>query len=371
LSGESIQKIFEEEREEDDEGWIDQFDNSKICNEGREEYNCDGPSDSKDKWEKIVLKLEDEWEGVDIEQILQEGPSPLDYSFCAIEAYTLANQDMEALEDEEKSESTMSVLDDMWYTGYKESNIQDFEDEDLVDNEDFKEEMNAYIIDGLHVPHDDMEGMQKGNKETPSLVEIGSPSTPLDEPNITLVEKALRPRYALKSQDIIDIDDVKYSCSTNRINASLNYMPCDNNDNVDRLDFVENDDETMFMFEPFNSMPKEPLNNVELSALHETYASFVYTLTCCYNSHVVSIMDECVYNKFCKSRSCFALGQANDLKEAHIEKGPILTNHVDKARIMKREVMPKELQDKSSTSPNPAMDVVVFINLRACSEVYK
>jgi hypothetical protein len=33
MSGESIQKIFEEEREEDDEGWIDQFDNLKICNE--------------------------------------------------------------------------------------------------------------------------------------------------------------------------------------------------------------------------------------------------------------------------------------------------------------------------------------------------
>jgi hypothetical protein len=87
----------------------------------------------------------------------------------------------------------------MWYTGDKESNIQDFEDEDLVDNEDFKEEMNAYIIDGLHVPHDETEEVQKGNKETPSLVEIDSPSTPLDEPNITLVEKALRPRYALKS----------------------------------------------------------------------------------------------------------------------------------------------------------------------------
>jgi hypothetical protein len=52
----------------------------------------------------------------------------------------------------------------MWYTGDKESNIQDFEDEDLVDNEVFKEEMNAYIVDGLHVPHDEMEGMQKGNK---------------------------------------------------------------------------------------------------------------------------------------------------------------------------------------------------------------
>jgi hypothetical protein len=41
MSGESIQKIFEEEREEDDEGWINQFDNSKISNEGREEYNPD------------------------------------------------------------------------------------------------------------------------------------------------------------------------------------------------------------------------------------------------------------------------------------------------------------------------------------------
>jgi hypothetical protein len=45
---------------------------------------------------------------------------------------------MEVLNDEE-SESTKSDLDDMWYMGDKESNIQDFEDEDLVDNEDFKE----------------------------------------------------------------------------------------------------------------------------------------------------------------------------------------------------------------------------------------
>jgi hypothetical protein len=70
MSGESIQKIFEEEREEDDEGWIDQFDSPKICNEGREEYNRDEPSDPKDKWEGIGLKLEDDWEGVDIEQVL-------------------------------------------------------------------------------------------------------------------------------------------------------------------------------------------------------------------------------------------------------------------------------------------------------------
>jgi hypothetical protein len=65
------------------------------------------------------------------------------------------------------------------------------------------------------------------------------------------------------------------------------------------------------------------------------------------------------------------LGQANDLKEAHVGKVPIFTNHVDKAWIMKNEVMPKEFQDKSSTSPNSAMGVVVFINLRHCSEVYK
>jgi hypothetical protein len=155
-----------------------------------------------------------------------------------------------------------------------------------------------------------MEGMQKGNKETPSLVEIGSPSTPLDEPNITLIEKALRTRYALKSQDIIGIyvDKFKYSCSTNSMNNSLNSMPCSNNDHVDRLDFLENEKEETFMFEPINLTPKEPLPNDELTAMHETYASFVYTLTCCYNLLVVLIMHAYVYNKFCKSRSCFALG---------------------------------------------------------------
>jgi hypothetical protein len=57
------------------------------------------------------------------------------------------------------------------------------------------------------------------------------------------------------------------------------------------------------------------------------------------------------------------------LKKHMSGEGPIFTNHVDKAGIMKREVMPKELQDKSSTSPNPAMDAAVFINLRACLEV--
>jgi hypothetical protein len=38
---------------------------------------------------------------------------------CAVEAYTLANQHMELLKDEEKSESTKSDLDDMWYTEIK------------------------------------------------------------------------------------------------------------------------------------------------------------------------------------------------------------------------------------------------------------
>jgi hypothetical protein len=40
------------------------------------------------------------------------------------------------------------------------------------------------------------------------------------------------------------------------------------------------------------------------------------------------------------------------LKKHMSGEGPILTNHVDKARIIKREVMPKVLQDKSSTSLN-------------------
>jgi hypothetical protein len=102
-----------------------------------------------------------------------------------------------------------------------------------------------------------MEGVQKGNKETPSLIEIDSPSTPLNEPNITLVEKSLRPRY-VKSQNIISInvDKLKYSCSTNSMNNSLNFMPCSNNDHVDMLDFLENEKET-FMFEPNNLTSKD------------------------------------------------------------------------------------------------------------------
>jgi hypothetical protein len=285
MSGESIQKIFEEEREEDDEAWIDRFDNSKmIYDEKREKYNRDEPNDSRDKWEKVGLKLEG-------------------YSLCAIEAHTLAKQDMEVLKDEEKSESTKSDLDNMWYTGDKERNIQYFEDEDLVDKEDFKEEMNAYIVEGLRVPHDELKKLHDGDEEATTLVEIDLTSTPLDEPNINLVKEDLRQRYTLKSQDIVGINDelFKYSYWTNSMNNNLNSMPCSNNDHVDRLDFFENEKEEPFMFEPINLTPKEPLPNDELSAMHETCASFVYTLTCCYNSHVVLIMDTYVYNKFCKS----------------------------------------------------------------------
>jgi hypothetical protein len=189
MSGESIQKIFEEEREEDDEAWIDRFDNSKmIYDEKREKYNRDEPNDSRDKWEKVGLKLEG-------------------YSLCAIEAHTLAKQDMEVLKDEEKSESTKSDLDNMWYTGDKERNIQYFEDEDLVDKEDFKEEMNAYIVEGLRVPHDELKKLHDGDEEATTLVEIDLTSTPLDEPNITLVKEASRQRYTLKSQYIIGIND--------------------------------------------------------------------------------------------------------------------------------------------------------------------
>jgi hypothetical protein len=96
---------------------------------------------------------------------------------CAIEAYTLAKQDMEVLKDEEKSESTMSDLDGMWYTEDKESNIQDFEDEDCDDHEDFKEEMNTYIDDGSHVLHDELKKLQDGDEETTPLVEIDLIST--------------------------------------------------------------------------------------------------------------------------------------------------------------------------------------------------
>jgi hypothetical protein len=103
-------------------------------------------------------------------------------------------------------------------------------------------------------------------------------------------------------------------------------MPCSINDHVDRIGFLENEKEETFMFEAINLTPKETLPNDELSAMHETYASFIYTLTCCYNSHVVLIMDEYVYNKFCISRSCFELGQALTLKRHMLGEGPIFTN---------------------------------------------
>ena len=72
------------------------------------------------------------------------------------------------------------------------------------------------------------------------------------------------------------------------------------------------------MFEPIDFMPMKHLPNEELSAMQDTYGSFSYTLICCYNLIMVQIMDAYVYNKFCKSRSCFALGQVNNLKRAHV-----------------------------------------------------
>jgi hypothetical protein len=177
--------------------------------------------------------------------------------------------------------------------------------------------MNVYIVEGLHVPHDELKRLQDGDEETTPLVEIDLISTLQDEPKITLVEGALRQRYMLKYQDIIGINDdmFKYSCWTNSMNNCLNSLPCSNNDHVDRLDFLENEEEETFMFEPTNLTPKEPLPNGELSSMHETYASFIYALTCCYNSHVVLTIDAYVYNKFCKSRSCFAVGQLMTLKK--------------------------------------------------------
>jgi hypothetical protein len=44
MSGELIYHMFEE-GDKEVEGWIDQYDISKIYDEGREEYNRDEPSD--------------------------------------------------------------------------------------------------------------------------------------------------------------------------------------------------------------------------------------------------------------------------------------------------------------------------------------
>jgi hypothetical protein len=103
--------------------------------------------------------------------------------------------------------------------------------------------LNAYIVEGLHVPHDELKKLQDGDEETTPLVESDMISTLQDEPKITLVKGALRQRYTLNSQDIIgiNVDMFKYSCWTNSMNNSLNFMPCSNNDHVDRLDFLENE----------------------------------------------------------------------------------------------------------------------------------
>jgi hypothetical protein len=99
--------------------------------------------------------------------------------------------------------------------------------------------MEAYIVKGIHVPHDELKKLQDGDEETTPLVEIDLISALQDEPKITLVEGALRQRYTLKSQDIIGINDDMFKCScwTNSMNNSLNFVPCSNNDHVVRLDF--------------------------------------------------------------------------------------------------------------------------------------
>jgi predicted 3-demethylubiquinone-9 3-methyltransferase (glyoxalase superfamily) len=74
------QKIIEE-GEEDDEAWINRFDNSKMINdEEREEYNRDEPSDSKGKWEKIGLKLE----GYSLCAIEEEGKQRMTWKYSGM-----------------------------------------------------------------------------------------------------------------------------------------------------------------------------------------------------------------------------------------------------------------------------------------------
>jgi hypothetical protein len=87
--------------------------------------------------------------------------------------------------------------------------------------------MNASIIEGLRAPHDELKKLEDGDEEATTLVEIDLTSRPLDEPNITLVKEAPRQRYALKSQDIIGINDemFKYSCWINSMNNNLNFVP--------------------------------------------------------------------------------------------------------------------------------------------------
>jgi hypothetical protein len=46
------------------------------------------------------------------------------------------------------------------------------------------------------------------------------------------------------------------------MNDSSNSRPCSNNDHVDRLDFLENEKEETFMFEPINLTSKKHFPNV-------------------------------------------------------------------------------------------------------------
>jgi len=79
-----------------------------------------------------------------------------------------------------------------------------------------------------------------------------------NEPKITLVEKAPWLRYTLNSQDTVGIDNkhLKHSCSTNSMNDNINSMPCSFDKHDDRLEFLENDEEAIFILEPTDFMPK-------------------------------------------------------------------------------------------------------------------
>jgi hypothetical protein len=66
----------------------------------------------------------------------------------------------------------------------------------------------------------------------------------------------------------------------------------------------------------------------------------------------VQIIDAYFYPRFCKSRACYALGQANNLKRAILwEVVRYFTNHAGyEIQIMEKDVMAKGLQVESSTS---------------------
>jgi hypothetical protein len=96
---------------------------------------------------------------------------------------------------------------------------------------------------------------------------------------------------------------------------TFNSMPYSNEYDVYRQDFLENEKEASFMFEPINYMPKEPLPKDDLSALHQTYASFNCTSTCCYNSQLWTCMFTII---FVNLNHALRLVKIMTLKKAHV-----------------------------------------------------